>query len=448
LPRRRRWRAPAPDPIPLDRVEVLRCDLVTALAAAAARPRPRRRPPILPWSGLLGCVRRRATSQPALWRRLTTGGLWHFPRVAISDDALDKRLATDGPAPSERLFADLPARLVARRSARVDRTLVPWPSEVLAIDATAFDPVARTLPALRDVPRGDAALLPGQLAAGFALRRQLWRRIAHPADPRQNEEGAARALAAGWPATSRFVFDLSYCAFAWFDDLTDAGQGWVSRLREKTRYALIHTFYHQGDTLAALVWLGAHRADRAKRAVRLVPLRPGGTRRRDLTNVTAPRLLPMRERARVYARRGDIELAVNLVNTHLLVKTHLGLHLRWSAKAAVVLAQVWAVLIIARVVQAVRVEIAAAAAVDVFDVSRPLLGQYRPQYASRVSDPIAAFVADGRRVRCIRPSRRPRIDAPTVPDEADQPPPADLVVERTPRSAQRKGGSRATNAAS
>src|SRR3712207_7500049 len=44
-----------------------------------------------------------------------------------------------------------------------------------------------------------------------------------------------------------------------------------------------------------------------------------------------PQVLPMADLARLYARRWDIELAFNLV------KTHLGLHLRWGSTPAVVL---------------------------------------------------------------------------------------------------------------
>jgi hypothetical protein len=367
---------------------------------------------------------------------LTATDLWHFPRVAISDDAVYKRLASAGPAALERLFADVTALLVARLTPLADRTLVPWAREVLAIDETTLDPVARRLPSLRAVPPGDAQLLPGKLAAVFDLRRQLWRRITHLPDPQQNEKVAARDQVAGWPTDSLLVCDLGYFAFAWFDDLTDADYRWVSRLREKTSYETLHVFYQAGETLDALVWLGKHRADRAKHAVRLVQFRHGGSLRRYLTNVLDPRLLPMREIARVYARRWDIEMAVNLV------KTHLGLHLLWSAKRAVILVQVWAVLIIAQVVQALRVEIAGTAQVDVFEVSLPLLVQYLPLYASRLSDPIGTFVADARRLRFIRPSRRTRIAAPDIPPDTYQPPPVDLVVVRLPRYAQRKCGSR------
>jgi hypothetical protein len=322
--------------------------------------------------------------------------------------------------------------LLARLSPHADTTLAPFATAVLAIDETTLDPVARRLPALRGLPPTDAQRLPGKLAGVFDVRCQLWQRLQHLPDAHQNEKAAARALVADLPAGSLLLFDLGYFAFPWFDELTDAGQGWISRLRDKTSYEVLHVCYADGETLDALVWLGTHRADRAKHAVRLVQFRRGAVLHRYLTNVRDPRLLPMDHVAQLYARRWDIEMAVDLV------KTELGLHLLWSAKRPVVLAQVWAVLLIAQVLQALRVLIAAEAGVEPFAVSMPLLVRYLPQYAARHHDPLAAFLADARRLGFIRPSRRIAIVTPDIPATALSPPPADLVLIRTPRYARRR----------
>lgn len=151
-----------------------------------------------------------------------------------------------------------------------------------------------------------------------------------------------------------------------------------------------------------------------------------------------PRLLPIREIARLYARRWDIELACNLI------KTHLGLHLLWSAKTVVILQQVWAVLLISQLLQALRLEIAGRAGVDPFEVSLRLLVEYAPQYAADGKDPVAAFVEHGREARFIRPSQRTRIQAPDVPEAELAPLPVGLVLERAPRYAGRKTGPRTT----
>ncbi len=245
-----------------------------------------------------------------------------------------------------------------------------------------------------------------------------------------------RALLAGLPPKSLVLADLQYFAFPWFDELTEGGYWWVSRYRAKTSYEVLHTYYQEGDTFDGLVWLGQHRADRAKHAVRLVQFRHRGALYRYLTNVRDPRVLPLREIARLYARRWDFELAVKLV------KRHLGLHLFWSAKPVVVQQQVWATLCIAQILHALQLEVAGRGGADPFEVSLALLVEYLPRFARVGPDPLALFVERGRQLGFIRPSARTVIAAPAIPPERLAPLPPDLVLARTPRYAQRKCGPR------
>jgi hypothetical protein len=133
------------------------------------------------------------------------------------------------------------------------------------------------------------------------------------------------------------------------------------------------------------------------------------------------------EIARLYARRWDIELAF------LTLKRELGLHLIWSSKAVVVLAQVWACLIIAQVLQAIRMEVALRAEVDPFEVSLPLLIEALPQFGLRGRDGIIECVNQGRRLGIIRPSTRLRVEAPEIPLALLLPLPKDFVLCRQPR---------------
>lgn len=422
--------APAPT---LASIETTLARMIGALAPAprrAGRGRPRILPAVLLWAGLVVCVLRGWTSQRALWRLLSADGLWAFPRIAVTDQAIYRRLEQDGAGLVADLFAPLTVALADRIAPYAATDLAPFAAAVVVLDETTLDPVARHLPALRGAP--PSACLPGKVAGVFDLRTQLWHQLIVGDVPHQNEKVLARDLVATLPPKSLILADLGYFGFQWFDDLTDGEHFWVSRLRAKTSYRVLHTHYQQGDTLDALVWLGAYNADKAKHAVRLVQYRHGGTLYRFITNVRDPQLLPLPEVARLYARRWDIELAVKTV------KRELGLHLLWSAKPAVIQAQVWAVILIAQLWQALRVELAGRAGVDPFEVSLPLLIQYLPQYAATGRDPLAAFLADARRLEFIRPSRRTRITAPLIPAAALRPPPPDLVLERTPRYAQRK----------
>jgi len=133
---------------------------------------------------------------------------------------------------------------------------------------------------------------------------------------------------------------------------------------------------------------------------------------------------------------GDIELAIKLC------KRELHLHLLWSAKPVVIAQQVWAVLLIAQILQALRLEIAGKAGVDPFDVSLPLLVQYLPQFIADGHDPVATIVELGRATGFIRPSSRTKISAPTIPPEDLIPLPPDTALQRPHRYAQRKCGPR------
>ncbi len=185
--------------------------------------RPRILPALCLWAGLLVCVLTGFSSQLALWRLLSLYGLWTYPRFAISDQAIYKRLAADGTAGLERLFGQISALLRERLTPYADQGLAPWASEVLALDATTLDGMARKLPALREVAVGDSRLLPGKLAGLYDVRRQQWRRLQHIVNPQENDKVAATEMVADLPSGSLILADLGYFAFAWFDALTDRG---------------------------------------------------------------------------------------------------------------------------------------------------------------------------------------------------------------------------------
>lgn len=400
------------------------------------------RPPILPaavlWASLTLGVLRQAASQRDVWRLALAQDRWPGERIVVSDEAVYRRLATADPQAMGTLFSLFTEALVARTDPAAHQGLAPFAADVVVLDETTLDQVARWGPELRGVPPGSDRLLPGTVAGVFDLRRQLWRTVELRADPHQNEKVAARALLATLTPGSLVLADLGYFGFPWFDTLTAAGHHWISRCRAKTSYRTAHVHYQDATTLDALIWLGAHRSDQAKHLVRLVRFHDGTAERTYLTSVRDPRVLPLREIARLYARRWDIELAVKLV------KRELGLALLWSAKPAVIWQQVWATLLIAQLLQALRQEIAVRAAVDPFEVSMALLVRHFPGYA-RFPDPIAAFVADGRLMGFIRPSTRLSIRAPVIPLDHLTLPPHDLVTERAPRSAGRKCGPNRTN---
>ena len=402
--------------------------------APGKRGRPRIVPALCLWTGVLLCVLRGMHHQRAVWRLLTQGSLWFYPRFAVTDDAIYKRLERDGTEPMEHLLSQITQVLRERLTPYAQDTLAPFATEVFALDETTLDKLARRLPALRGLPPDDPRLLGGTLTGLFDVRRQLWHRVRYRTEWQQNEKVVAREMVEALPPGSLILADLGYFGFAWFDHLTDAGTHWISRLRSKTSYEVIHTFYHRGETFDGIIWLGKYRADRAKHAVRLIEFRVGATLHRYITNVRDPRLLTPHMAAELYLRRWDFELAVNTG------KTYLGLHLLWSAKPVVIELQMLAVIIIAQILQALRLEVAGRAGVDPFEVSLPLLIEYLPQFAARGRDPVESFLTNAREVGFIRPSSRTRIQAPDILVQELIPLPPDLVLEHTPRYAQRNCG--------
>ena len=250
--------------------------------------RPRVLPAMALWAGLLVCVLRGFGSQLAVWRLISERGLWFFPRFPVTDQAVYKRLHSAGTKPLERLFEQISWVLAERLQGVVSEKLAPFAEEVVCIDESTLDAMSRRLPPLREIPQGDSRLLPGKLAGAFDVRRQQWRSVMIQPDPHQNEKVLARDLVSDLPAGTLVLADLGYFGFAWFDWLTERGCYWLSRLRAKTSYEVIHTFYRRDDVFDGIVWLGVHRADRTKHAVRLVTFRQGNTLRRYITNVREP----------------------------------------------------------------------------------------------------------------------------------------------------------------
>ena len=436
--------ASGPDPAdPLDQIESTLYDLLHELEPPSPSRPPRGRPPLMPalllWAGLLVCILRGFSSQLAIWRLLTQHGLWRFPRLFVSDMAVYQRLQRTPAAHMQQLFQQVTAVIRARLGDCRALPQAAFASEIVAVDQTTLDPVLRKTKLLRDCPQGDHRLLPGALNCLFDLRRQQWWRVEFVADPHQNEKAAVRALIDDLPPGALLLFDLGYFSFAWFDHLTDTERYFVSRLRAQTSYETVQVLFQgsrQGvEVRDSWIYLGAYRADRAAHPLRLVEVKRGQRTHRYLTNVMDPQQLPVRDLVELYRRRWTIEMAFNLL------KTHLGLHLLWSSHANVVLHQVFASLIIAQIVLAFQVEVARRAEAEVREVSLPLLIQWLPQYGARGEDPLARLAAEGRRSGIIRPFRGQEYQAPAIAWR-DYAVPEALPPPRRARYAGRKCGPR------
>jgi hypothetical protein len=127
---------------------------------------------------------------------------------------------------------------------------------------------------LRYLKKGAVELLPGKLAGLYDVRMQLWRRMDYLPDTLQNCKVHATAMLKGLAQGTLLLFDLGYFSFEWLDALSQRKLWFVCRLREKTSYTVLHTFYTFEEVFDGVVWLGNYQAQ-AGQAVRLVRFRVG-----------------------------------------------------------------------------------------------------------------------------------------------------------------------------
>ncbi len=153
---------------------------------------------------------------------------------------------------------------------------------------------------------------------------------------------------------------------------------------------VLHCCYEQGETFDGIVFLGTQKGPRPKHAVRLVREASHGVLHTDISKVLDPHQLCMHDIAQLSARRWDIECAF------LLLKKHLGWALFWSAKPHVLLQQVWGTLIMAQMLQVLRLQIAVEAKQDPYDVSMDLLIEYLPTLSDYHQDALGVLVTRGK----------------------------------------------------
>ncbi|GAC1349413.1 MAG: hypothetical protein NVSMB27_22330 [Ktedonobacteraceae bacterium] len=318
-------------------------------------------------------------------------------------------------------------------------TLAPFATQIVAFDETTLDVVHKHLPALRTLPKGDPGVLAGKVAALFDIRTQQWLRIQFRPDVLAHWSIEALSVLSDLAEGTLLLFDLGYFAFVFFDALTDRKFWWVTRLRSNVTYQVAHIHYSGQGTLDALVCLGSKHASQAGHMVRLVRTWDGTHLHCYLTNVLDPRLLPLSDVARLYARRGDIELAF------LTLKQSLGLKSLWSGKESLILQQVWVVLLLASLYQRLRWYLAGQLGLDPFELSLPLLLKYLPTMLEYEEGPLSWLRCYGRRLRLIRPSSRCVILLADIPEDQFVLPPDDLVLVRLakvviskPRTARKK----------
>jgi hypothetical protein len=231
------------------------------------------RPPEISWlhfgMGVLLCFWRGWQHQRDLWRLLGWQQVGAFAPVPQTDQAIYNRLA-QADVQMQALFQQVTAWLRQRLWAWQERELVPFATQVLALDESTLDQVARWLPNLRQLAQGNAQLLAGRLAGLFDVRLQQGVRVELFEEALRDSRVAAWQMIEGLATGTLLLFDRGYFSFPWLDRLTEEGYWWVGRYVKKVSYAVSHVCYEGDGVRDAIVYLGKYRSDQARYPVRLV----------------------------------------------------------------------------------------------------------------------------------------------------------------------------------
>jgi hypothetical protein len=108
--------------------------------------------------GVVVCGLEGFQSQRKLWRRLCLEPMGPFAPVLVGDQAVYNRLARGGAAAMRAFFEQISGWMGEQVEGWQERSLAPWASQVLALDESTLEAVARWLPQLRAVLPGDPRL--------------------------------------------------------------------------------------------------------------------------------------------------------------------------------------------------------------------------------------------------------------------------------------------------
>ena len=233
------------------------------------------------------------------------------------------------------------------------KELAPFANGIYAMDDTTLDALARKSKLLQQYPKGAMVTLGGRLGCILDLVTGKFAEILYDPDSAANEKNHARPLIERIGQGGLYVFDLGYFAFPFLDYLTEGKNWFVTRMRAKTSFKVIHVMAENTHYRDRLVWLGKYAADRAAYPVRLVELQINGEWWGYLTNVLDPQRLDAAAVWALYNQRWNIE------KSFATVKRALGMAFLRVTHENGILIQIWTTLTVYQVLQDLRLEIAA-----------------------------------------------------------------------------------------
>lgn len=231
-------------------------------------------------------VWRQMASLSEALRVVAREGLWAVAPFTVSRQALSQRLQAMPASLFAALYDDALQRLRSTSSPAPRPTgWQPRFSALWLADGSTLDALRRKLPALRTE---NATPLGGKM---LAVVDALTRRPLHTwytPDAHANDKRFGSQVLAALPVGGLIGLDAGWFSFPLFDDLTEAGKFFVTRLRQKTPYKTLAVLSHGPRFRDHLIQCGQYRSNPCRHPLRLVSVLWGTIWYHYLTKVLAP----------------------------------------------------------------------------------------------------------------------------------------------------------------
>jgi hypothetical protein len=278
-------------------------------------------------------------------------------------------------------------------------------SAVLALDGSTLDALSKRVGLLQKTV---GSVLAGRMAALLDVASMLPRKIWYEPDSKAHDqtfwEGALQQMAPGM----LLLVDLGFVNYALFDQMSQKGIFFVTRLKSNAAFQEIGCLAHGPHMKDSLVTLGQG-PSQCQETFRLVAIKYKGKWYRYLTNVLDPEVLPTVYVVALYWQRWRIEEA------YLVVKRLLGLaYFACSAENAIT-SQLWATWILYAVLTDLTDAVAEAlkqpfAMISVEMVYRGLYHFSQAYHRGLADDPITYLARKASALAIIKAQRPKSLD--------------------------------------
>jgi hypothetical protein len=302
---------------------------------------------------VLSLVCRQIPSLSELLRVLHHENLLWVEAMHCSQSALSKRLERIPCKLFSEAFEQMLALMDGSKRA-ISAVWQPIVQEFTAIwiaDGSTLEELRRQTKELRQEQK---TVLAGKMMAMVELLSHRPVYLSYVEKPKANDKSFCQQLLEKLPIGGLLVFDLGFFKFLWFDQFTEGGKYFVTRLREKTSYRSVKTYFRGERYRDELIELGTYRSNPCRHPVRLVSVLWDTTWYCYLTNVLDPAKLPPHLVCELYRRRWRIE------DAFALTKRLLGLSYIWVGSRNGVQIQIYATWIIYAMLNQLCTEVAIA----------------------------------------------------------------------------------------